>query len=63
MMLIQVNSTAIRAVGYDGYRLTVEFQNGRTYDHPGVPGWVFEEFIRSSSKGTYYNEHIRGKYK
>jgi hypothetical protein len=27
--LIPVNSSAIRAVGYDGYTLTVEFHSGR----------------------------------
>jgi hypothetical protein len=35
--LILVNSSAIRAVGYDGHTFTVEFHTGRTYDHPGVP--------------------------
>jgi KTSC domain len=34
-------SSAIRAVDYDGYALTVEFHNGRTYDHPGVPYSVY----------------------
>jgi hypothetical protein len=29
MTLIEVNSSAIRAVGYDGYTLTVEFHSGR----------------------------------
>jgi hypothetical protein len=61
--LIPVDSSAIRAVGYDGSTLTVEFHSGRIYDHPGVPYSVFEDFMQSSSKGAYYNQHIRGKYK
>jgi len=37
MTIVLVNSSAIRAVGYDGYTLTVEFRSGGIYDHPGVP--------------------------
>lgn len=61
--LISVNSSAIRAVGYFGGILTVEFTNGRTYDHPGVPFWVFAGLMLASSKGAFYNRHIRGRYK
>ena len=61
--MILVNSTAIRAVGYDGYTLTVEFHSGRTYDHPGVPEAVFHGLINASSIGWYYNRYIRGRYR
>ncbi len=61
--MIPVDSSAIRAIGYDGRTLTVEFHNGRTYDHPNVPDNVFDEFLNAWSKGTYYNQHIRGRYK
>jgi len=60
--LIPVESTAIRAVGYDGSTLTVKFHTGRTYDHPHVPYSVFEGLMQAESKGAYYNEHIRGRY-
>jgi hypothetical protein len=60
--LILVDSTAIRAVGYDGCTLTVEFHAGRIYDHPGVPYSVYREFMNASSMGRYYNRCIRGKY-
>lgn len=63
MILVLVHSSAIRAVGYDGHTLTVEFHTGRVYDHPGVPYSVFEEFMDAPSLGAYYNQHIRGKYK
>ena len=63
MTMISVNSTAIAAVGYDGYTLTVEFNGGRAYDHPGVPEWVYHEFMSAPSMGAYYNRHIRGKYR
>ena len=63
MVLIPVNSSAIRAVGYDGYTLTVEFHTGRVYDHPGVPYSVYAEFMNASSMGAYYNRHIRSRYR
>jgi hypothetical protein len=61
--LIPVNSTAIHAVGYDGYTLTVEFHSGRIYDHPGVPEAVFYGLMNAPSLGEYYNQHIRGRYR
>jgi len=63
MTMIRVNSSAIRAVGYDGCTLAVEFHSGRTYDHPGVPESVYREFMGASSKGSYYARHIRGRYR
>ena len=62
-ILIPVDSSAIRAVGYDGSTLTVEFHNGRTCDHPGVPYSVYEELMQASSKGAFYNRYIRGRYR
>ena len=63
MIMLLVDSTAIRAVGYDGYTLTVEFITGRVYDHPDVPEWVYHELMNASSIGAYYNRRIRGKYR
>lgn len=60
--MIRVNSSAIRAVGYDGYTLSVKFHSGRVYDHPGVPWTVYHEFMSASSMGRYYSYHIRGRY-
>ena len=61
-MMIPVNSSAIRAVGYDAGTLIVQFHSGRTYDHPRVPYAVYAGLMRASSKGAYYNENIRGRY-
>jgi hypothetical protein len=60
--MISVNSSAIRAVGYDGYTLTVEFHTGRIYDHPKVPYSVYVGLMHASSMGAYYNRYIRGRY-
>ena len=63
MTLIQVNSSAIRAVGYDGSTLRVEFHTGRTYDHPNVPYSVYAGLMQASSMGAFYNQNIRGRYR
>lgn len=63
MTLIPVRSSAIRAIGYDGSTLTVEFHTGRTYRHPQVPYSLFEGLLNATSPGTYYNKQIRGKFK
>jgi hypothetical protein len=61
--MILVDSSAIRAVGFDGSTLTVEFHNGRTNDHPHVPYSVYEGLMQAESKGEFYNKHIRGNYR
>ena len=44
-MMIPVNSSLIRAVGYDGYHLFVQFHTSDTiYTHHGVPDSVFAGF-------------------
>ena len=60
--LISVNSSAIAAVGYDGYTLTVLFHTRQTYDHPGVPYAVYAGLMRAGSMDAYYNQTIRGRY-
>jgi hypothetical protein len=61
--MIPVSSSVIRAVGYDGSTLTVEFRSGRVYDHPHVPYSVYAGLMQASSKGRYYNQYIRGRYR
>jgi hypothetical protein len=63
MTLTPVSSSAIRAVGYDGDTLTVEFHNGDVYDHPGVPESVYRGLMSAPSMGAYYNRYIRGRYR
>ena len=66
-MMIPVNSSSIREVGYVGYHLFVRFHTSDAiYAHYGVPYSVFLELMQAasigSSIGAYYNTHIRGKY-
>jgi hypothetical protein len=62
MSMTTVSSSAIRAIGYNGSTLRVEFHNSGVYDHPGVPYELYARFMRSSSKGAFYNQYIRGRY-
>lgn len=64
MSLFPVNSSSIRAVGYDGYTLSVLFcTSDMVYDHPGVPYSVYAGLMSAASMGAYYNRHIRGRYR
>lgn len=65
MKMISVFSSAISAVGYDAVtrRMKIRFTEGHTYDFCGVPESVFNGLLRAPSKGSYYNEHIRDRYR
>ena len=65
MEMIRVRSTAIVAAGYDPNtrRMKIKFEQGHTYDFCGVPAHIFESFMGAGSKGTYYNNHIKNRYR
>jgi len=64
MEMIRVNSRAIRAVGYDQStgRLRITFEQGDSYDFCRVPVHIYEGLMSATSKGAYYNDHIRDRY-
>jgi hypothetical protein len=64
MEMIRVSSSAIVAIGYDSatMRMKIQFTAGHTYDFCRVPEGVFNGLLRASSKGAYYNDHIRDRY-
>ncbi|WP_332813873.1 KTSC domain-containing protein [Ramlibacter sp.] len=64
MQMISVRSSAISAVGYDPEtgRMKITFTQGHTYDFCRVPRHVYEGLVRASSKGSYYNNHIKDRY-
>jgi len=60
-----VDSSNIEAIGYDAnsQELHVKFlRSGESYVYFDVEEWVFEEFMRSDSKGQYLNANIRERY-
>lgn len=64
MEMVRVISDAISAIGYDPdtQQMRVRFTSGKTYDFCRVPADVHERFMRSTSKGSFYNDRIRGRY-
>jgi hypothetical protein len=59
-----VSSSSIAAIGYDARTeaLEVEFVNGRLYRYRSVEAQVHEDFRAATSKGTFFNAHIRDAY-
>ena len=64
MKLITVRSDAIHAIGYDKERLLLEivFTGGGIYRYVHVPPQLVMKFMRSPSKGRFFQKHIRGSY-
>jgi len=59
-----VCSSNIRSVGYDSASRTleVEFHSGGIYQYSGVPEAIYQDFMRAASKGSYFHDHIKGRY-
>lgn len=61
-----VRSSTISAIGYDHHARTlfVRFRRTReTYAYYDVEESVFNAFLDSRSKGQYFNENVRDRYK
>ena len=55
-----IDSSLIRSVTYGAEAtLTVRLHHGAVYRYFTVPRTVFEELLAASSKGAYFNRHIR----
>ena len=59
-----VRSSNIRSVGYDlaSRMLEVEFHSGGLYHYSGVPETIYQGFMQAASKGSYFQNHIKGRY-
>lgn len=57
-------STAIRALDYrpDKRELKVTFITGRQYVYHRVPEDIVRRFRSATSKGRFFNAHIRDRY-
>lgn len=60
-----VNSTNLKSVGFDPTSLVleVEFHSGRIYEYLDVPKNKHASLMSATSKGTYFSQQIRDKYK
>jgi hypothetical protein len=64
MNRIAVASTTLATVGYDDALsiLQLEFQSGAHYQYFGVPAAVHQGLLDAPSKGSYFNQYIRGHF-
>lgn len=62
--MIAVRSSVIRAIDYDVEKsiLYVKFKSGMLYKYYRVSETVFNSLLNARSKGTYFNDRIKGKY-
>lgn len=60
----EVSSSNIESIGYDKSKkiLELEFKRGDIYQYKGVPDNIFQNLLRASSHGKYFNAHIKDKY-
>jgi len=61
---IMVESSTLRALAYDDGRgiLQLEFRTRAIYHYYGVSAAVYEALLGASSKGSYFNLVIRGRF-
>jgi hypothetical protein len=60
---IAVDSSLIRSVTYGSdATLTICFHSGAVYRYFTVPRTILEGFLAATSKGTYFNRHIRDAF-
>ena len=64
MRLIDIESSMIRAAGYDRKKhvLKIIFNNGHVYHYDDVPLSEYEGLMKAKSKGKYMQENIIDVY-
>ena len=65
MKVTPVESSVLATVGYDegGELLQLEFRSREIYWYFAVPAAVHETLLAARSKGSYFNQAIRGYYR
>lgn len=63
MQIIEVSSSAVLKLGYDGDTLFVQFVGGKWYKYFHVPEDVFKRLCEADSVGQFVNEEIKPNYK
>jgi hypothetical protein len=56
MEMIPVDSSNLKAIGYEKGTVEIEFKNGNIYRYCGVPEIVFRGFFISQSPGWYFHK-------
>jgi hypothetical protein len=64
--MVAMGGTCIKQAAWDPFTLTlwIEFQqgNGTIYSFKGFPKAKWQAFKAAGSKGTFYHQHIEGRY-
>jgi hypothetical protein len=65
MARVEVESSAIRSVGYDFRRATldIEFVHGGLYRYFDVPASLYDAFMQAESKGQFFHAEIRDRFR
>lgn len=64
MPIATVESTTLARAAYDEQErlLWLEFRSRALYCYFGVPATIYRELLDATSKGTYFNRNIRGRF-
>jgi len=64
MEMLPLESSMIRAVGYDIFRqiLQIQFQSAEVFAYMDVPEKIYEELMEAPSAGRYFQDCIRDRY-
>jgi len=65
MARVPVKSSDLTHVEYDGGASTLRiwFHSGGSYEYYGVPESAHNGLMDAASKGKYFHQHIKDKYK
>lgn len=65
MERLKVDSSNLNSVGYDkeSKSLDVEFKGGSVYRYFGVPSFLYDDMLVSTSKGSFFHKHIKKNFK
>jgi hypothetical protein len=62
---MELQSTSLKAAEYQPRNalLEVEFRTGAVYRYFEVPASIYQELLEAESKGRYFNQHIRNRFR
>ncbi|MGY2843687.1 hypothetical protein ACVIWU_006436 [Bradyrhizobium sp. USDA 4509] len=64
-MRTPVRSSTLVSAGYDesNQLLEIEFQTNSVYQYFGMPKPIYKQLMAASSKGSFFDRHIRNQFK
>ncbi len=65
MQRVLVGSTTLASAGHDDMSaiLELQFRSGAIYQYFDVPDAVYQHLLEAPSKGVFFNQNIRGRYR